>query len=50
VFGLGFGVGTIARPAILVDRYGTTANGAISGALTVSVTIANAAGFEPTTP
>jgi hypothetical protein len=24
-FGLGFGVATIARPAILADRYGTTA-------------------------
>ncbi|BCJ75214.1 putative transporter, MFS family protein [Catellatospora sp. IY07-71] len=43
VFGLGFGVGTIARPAIIVDRYGTTAYGAISGTLTVPITIAKAA-------
>ncbi|GHJ48197.1 MFS transporter [Catellatospora sp. TT07R-123] len=43
LFGLGFGVGTIARPAILVDRYGTTAYGAISGTLTVPTTIAKAA-------
>lgn len=43
VFGLGFGVGTIARPAILVDRYGSTAYGAVSGTLTVPITIAKAA-------
>lgn len=42
-FGLGFGVGTIARPTILVDRYGTTAYGAVSGTLTVPITIAKAA-------
>ncbi|MDI1463335.1 MFS transporter [Catellatospora sp. KI3] len=42
-FGLGFGIGTIARPAILVDRYGTTSYGAISGTLTVPITIAKAA-------
>lgn len=42
-FGLGFGVGTIARPAILVERYGTTAYGAVSGTLTVPITVAKAA-------
>jgi hypothetical protein len=31
VIGLGFGVATIARPAILADRYDTTAYASISG-------------------
>lgn len=43
VFGLGFGIVSIARPSILADRYGATAFGAISGALTVPVTLARAA-------
>ncbi|MEV4416733.1 MFS transporter, partial [Catellatospora sp. NPDC049609] len=43
VFGLGFGVGVIARPAILVDRYGTARYGAVSGMLTVPATVAKAA-------
>jgi hypothetical protein len=41
-FGLGFGVATIARPAILADRYGTTAYATISGFLAVPLTIAKA--------
>jgi MFS family permease len=41
-FGLGFGVATIARPALLADRYGTTAYGTISGLLTLPLTIAKA--------
>jgi MFS family permease len=42
-FGLGFGVATIARPALLAARYGTTAYATISGLLTVPMTIAKAA-------
>ncbi|MFC7759670.1 MFS transporter [Catellatospora bangladeshensis] len=42
-FGLGFGVGTIARPAIVVQRYGATDYGTISGTLTVPLTLAKAA-------
>ncbi len=42
-FGLGFGVGTIARPAIVAQRYGTADYGAISGTLTVPCTLAKAA-------
>jgi len=30
-FGLGFGVGTIARPAIVADRYGTARYATITG-------------------
>jgi predicted MFS family arabinose efflux permease len=41
-FGLGFGVATIARPAILADRYGTTAYATISGILAVPLTVAKA--------
>jgi predicted MFS family arabinose efflux permease len=41
-FGIGFGVATIARPAILADRYGTTAYASIAGTLSVPVTIAKA--------
>jgi len=41
-FGLGFGVATIARPALLADRYDTTAYATISGLLTVPMTIAKA--------
>jgi len=43
VFGLGFGLASIARPSILADRYGARAFGTISGALTVPVTLARAA-------
>ncbi|WP_330849202.1 MFS transporter [Nonomuraea sp. K271] len=43
LFGLGFGVGTIARPALLADRYGTAAYASLNGALTLPVTVAKAA-------
>ncbi|PRX51727.1 putative MFS family arabinose efflux permease [Nonomuraea fuscirosea] len=42
LFGLGFGVSTIARPALLADRYGTTAYGSLSGALALPITVAKA--------
>jgi MFS family permease len=42
LFGLGFGVGTIARPALLADRYGTGAYASLSGALALPITIAKA--------
>jgi MFS family permease len=35
LFGLGFGVATIARPAILADRYGTTAYATIAATMAV---------------
>jgi predicted MFS family arabinose efflux permease len=41
-FGLGFGVATIARPAILADRYGTAAYATIASLLAVPLTIARA--------
>jgi predicted MFS family arabinose efflux permease len=44
LFGLGFGVSSIATPAILLDRYGADGFGTISGILTTPVTIAKAAG------
>jgi MFS family permease len=40
--GLGFGVSTIARPAILADRYGTTGYATLSGILAVPLTVAKA--------
>ncbi len=42
-FGIGFGVATIARPALLAARYGTAGYATISGLLTVPMTIAKAA-------
>ncbi|MFD1540488.1 MFS transporter [Nonomuraea guangzhouensis] len=42
LFGLGFGVSTIARPALLADRYGTTAYATLSGALALPITVAKA--------
>ncbi|WP_084961027.1 MFS transporter [Thermoactinospora rubra] len=42
LFGLGFGVSTIARPALLADRYGTAAYASISGVLTLPITFAKA--------
>ncbi|WP_144128223.1 MFS transporter [Catellatospora sichuanensis] len=42
LFGTGFGVGTIARPAILAERYGTTGYATIASALTLPTTIAKA--------
>lgn len=44
LFGLGFGVSSIATPAILLDRYGATGFGTISGMLTTPTTIAKAVG------
>jgi predicted MFS family arabinose efflux permease len=41
-FGIGYGVATIARPAMLAERFGTTAYASIAGALAVPVTIAKA--------
>ncbi|WP_393162884.1 MFS transporter [Nonomuraea marmarensis] len=42
LFGIGFGVGTIARPALLADRYGTAAYASLSGALALPITAAKA--------
>jgi predicted MFS family arabinose efflux permease len=44
LFGLGFGVSSIATPAILLDRYGANGFGTISGMLATPVTIAKAVG------
>ncbi|MCZ7373262.1 MFS transporter [Micromonospora sp. WMMC250] len=41
-FGLGFGITSLATPAMLTDRYGTTAYATIAGRLTAPVTIAKA--------
>jgi predicted MFS family arabinose efflux permease len=41
-FGLGFGVPTISRPAMLAERYGTTAYATIAGILAVPMTVAKA--------
>ncbi|MEU7844743.1 hypothetical protein AB0B39_27700 [Micromonospora sp. NPDC049114] len=42
-FGLGFGITSLATPALLSDRYGTTAYATIAGRPTAPVTIAKAA-------
>jgi MFS family permease len=42
LFGLGFGVATIARPALLTERYGTSAYATLSGALALPITVAKA--------
>ncbi|MEV4273982.1 MFS transporter [Micromonospora chalcea] len=42
-FGLGFGIASLATPALLVDRYGTTAYATIAGRLAAPVTTAKAA-------
>ncbi|HEX7743681.1 MAG TPA: MFS transporter [Micromonosporaceae bacterium] len=42
-FGLGFGVATIARPAILADRYGTARYATIAATMTAPITLAKAA-------
>jgi predicted MFS family arabinose efflux permease len=44
LFGLGFGIGTIARPILLAQRYGTNGYATIAGALTLPLTIAKATG------
>jgi predicted MFS family arabinose efflux permease len=41
-FGLGFGVATIARPAILADRYGTYRYATIAATMSVPITLAKA--------
>ncbi len=41
-FGLGFGVATIARPAILADRYGNHRYATIAATMTVPITLAKA--------
>ncbi|MGW3610438.1 MULTISPECIES: MFS transporter [unclassified Micromonospora] len=41
-FGLGFGITSLATPALLADRYGTTAYATIAGRLAAPVTIAKA--------
>jgi hypothetical protein len=41
-FGLGFGVATIARPAILTDRYGITRYATIAATMTTPVSAAKA--------
>jgi MFS family permease len=41
-FGLGFGVGTIARPALVADGYGTTGFATIAGVMTVPLTVTKA--------
>jgi predicted MFS family arabinose efflux permease len=43
IFGLGFGVATIARPAMLADRYGAESYAGIAGALALPVTVSKAA-------
>ncbi len=44
-FGLGFGVATIARPAIVADRYGTARYATIAAGMTLPITLAKA--FAP---
>jgi MFS family permease len=44
-FGLGFGVATIAKPAIVADRYGTTRYATIAAAMAMPITLARA--FAP---
>ncbi|GIF47622.1 putative MFS family arabinose efflux permease [Asanoa ferruginea] len=41
-FGIGFGVASLAAPALLADRYGTTAYATIAGTLATPVTLAKA--------
>ncbi|WP_406063250.1 MFS transporter [Micromonospora sp. NBC_00860] len=41
-FGLGFGITSLATPALLADRYGTTAYASVAGRLAAPVTIAKA--------
>jgi len=42
LFGLGFGVATISRPALLAERYDTSAYGSLAGALALPATLAKA--------
>lgn len=41
-FGLGFGVASLATPALLADRYGTVAYASVAGRLAAPVTVAKA--------
>ena len=41
-FGLGFGVATIAKPAIVADRYGTARYATITATMTLPITLARA--------
>ncbi|MEU7906947.1 MFS transporter [Actinoplanes sp. NPDC049118] len=41
-FGIGFGAASLVKPALLADRYGTTAYGSIAGILATPITIAKA--------
>ncbi|MFY1687692.1 MFS transporter [Plantactinospora sp. WMMB782] len=41
-FGIGFGVASLATPALLADRYGTTAYATIAGILAIPITLAKA--------
>ncbi len=41
-FGIGFGVASLAAPALLADRYGTTGYASIAGTLATPVTLAKA--------
>jgi len=41
-FGLGFGVASLVKPALLADRYGTVAYGTIGGILATPITVARA--------
>jgi predicted MFS family arabinose efflux permease len=42
LFGLGFGVATISRPALLAERYDASAYGTLAGALAAPATLAKA--------
>ncbi|GAA1964880.1 MFS transporter [Catenulispora subtropica] len=42
IFGLGFGVSTLIRPAVLTSRYGTEAFATLSGVLTTPLTVTKA--------
>lgn len=44
VFGLGFGVGTIARASLLAQRYGTHSFATLSGLINVPLTVAKSLG------
>lgn len=42
LFGLGFGVGTLSRPALLAERYDTRAYASLAGTLALPATVAKA--------
>jgi predicted MFS family arabinose efflux permease len=41
-FGIGFGVASLVKPALLADRYGTTAYATVAGILATPITLAKA--------